>query len=149
MPDTPTESGATESNACALVASRESKQIHCVGPQGPYVIEQPSSHGVMIKGKDAPAWKRAQQVHVTTITSHDRIITVPRAEAIQAEAKIYHGHWVYMVKLLRTTGWLNKLKARYVLDGQWWTEGGDTWAAFPPPEVINILLAVTAIKGRR
>ena len=133
----------------AFAATRDSKAVHCIGPQGPYIIEQPNNHGAMTRCKDAPEWKRAQQTHVNTITSHSRIITVPRSEPITKGAKIYAGHWVYDVRIVRTTGWLGKLKARYVLDGQWWNEGGDTWAAFPPPEVINIMLAVAAVQGRR
>ena len=136
-------------DAVSLAAARGSKLVHVIGPQGPYTVEQPGSHGAMKKSKDMPAWMKAQIVHVQTITSHQRLVAVPRSEAIAAGVQIYVGHWVYAVRVHRVTGELDKLKARYVLDGQWWCEGGETYASFPPPECINVLLGVTAIDPQR
>lgn len=124
------------------------KTIQLMGPQGPYSILQPSSQRSAAACEDALRWRNAEDEHIAKITAFGRIDVVPRAEAVAANAEIYRGHWVYAVKVLKDTGWLDKLKARYVLDGQEWAEESETYAGVIPEEFVRVLLADAAVSDK-
>ena len=127
-------------------AVKGGRLVSLLGPQGAYSMFEPKGHGSASMCSDAPQWRTAEEVHVASISKQGRITIVPRGTA-QGHT-IYRGHWVYGVKVHKESGWLEKLKARYCVDGSTWDLDWDTFSGATPDEIVFIVIGYAAVHRR-
>ena len=124
-------------------AVKGGRLVSLLGPQGAYSMFEPKGHGSASMCSDAPLWRTAEEVHMASISKQGRIIVVPRGTA--KGHMVYRGHWVYDVKVHKESGWLEKNKARFVVDGSPWDLDWDTFSGTTPDEIVYMVIGYAAV----
>ena len=132
-----------QSYASAISGGR---MVQLLGPQGAYEMFQPKGYGNSERCADAPAWRTAREVHLASICKLGRITIVPRRAA--AGETVYKGHWVFDIKVHKDSGWLDKLKARYVVNCSEWELEWDCFSGASPDEFVMIVIGYAAVARR-
>ena len=144
-PATPVVDVAPEAQSYAAATSG-GRMVQLLGPQGAYQMFQPKGFGNAERCADAPTWRTAREVHMASICKLGRITMVPRSAA--NGATIYKGHWVFDIKVHKESGWLDKSKARYVVNCSEWELEWDCFSGASPDEFVMIVIGYAAVARR-
>ena len=137
---------STTTTSAYVAAVKGGRMVSLLGPQGAYSMFEPKGHSNARQSPNAPEWRTAEEVHLVGISKRGRVTVVPRGTA--SGFTIYRGHWVYTIKVQKESGWLEKLKARFVVDGSSWDCDWDCFSGATPDEYVFIVIGYGAVHRR-